>query len=433
MTSRPQSPPAAKHKPVGFVQITADQLAIPMAGRGASQDEGRVSPLQKLVLFAIEKISWGGKRKCDAKDHELADAIGLTGSKRARRNQVQIALHGRKYRKWNAETGKRDGETVSVPGLCDPRLGFVEVLLLPTGERELVLTARWLEWNRFRVFRDGSGVPEPELRADTPAAELTGAPHTGDGPTNQAVGPLPGSPEPATKETASAIAEVPSARNAESASESTGPPSRETVAEVLGPNFVDRSREDQASRFVHKLLNQSVLLTLGEDGRIRPKIGAGADPLSPAEKEVLLWLKPELVSRLRAEAGRSSPRPNAGAPPAAERAAPRVGSPAEIRAMIANLAARPAADDSDCHVFARRLATEPGFRHNDADPATSEATYSGLARDTKRGDLPQAVMTEAFEAACRPKVRNRGAMFVSEVKRLKADFRKRGREGGAPS
>lgn len=427
MTTHAQGAPAPKHAPGKFIQVTHDQLALPMTSRGAARNGEHVSQLQKWVLLALEKLTWGGKRPtpCLARDHQIADAVGLTGSDRARRNQVQIALNGRTYRQWNPATGKRDGEPVTVPGLCD--LGFVEAVHLPTGERVLTLTAKWLQCGRFQVFNGGHVAAVPAIAGDptTPPADVPSAP---DGP------PPHVAPEAAEVGTDPPAVDPPTAAPiVEHAPAPAKQPPPEVLADVLGMHYVNRSREDQASKFVQDLLNRSIPLSLGDDGLIRPTIGAGARPLSPDVIEVLRWLKPELVELLKARSEKSKPAPKPGEPAVAERPAPKVARPAEIRALIGKLTGQPSADDSDCRALALRLVRDPGFAHNDADPAMSEATYFGLARDTKRGDLGQVVMTEAFESACGAKVRNRGAMLVAEVKRIKAALRKPDREGGPSS
>jgi hypothetical protein len=447
-----QGPPAPKPGRRDFLVITHDQLAMPTASRGASRDGDRVSQLQWKVLCGLESLSWGGKRKCRAKDDEIADAIGLTGSDRARRNQVQIALHGRTYRKarWDPETGKwkRDGALVTAPGLCDPALGFVEILQLPTGERELVLTSKWLKYGRFQVYSGGNGEPreadpDPDPGGVPAIAVVSTAPPAGDGPTAPVGPPPPVASEAAETETAPAIAETETAPaiaepatgapTGEPAPAPVEQPSPEVLEEVLG-NHAREPRPDQAWQLVERMALRGARFDLGDDESLKYEVNRGYDPLTGSEKSVIRWLKPQVVELLKARSEKSKSPPEAGEPPGGERPAPRVSKPTEIRAMIGKLMSQPAADDFDCQALAHRLATDPGFAYHDADPATSEATYLGLACDTKRAELPQAIMTEAFETACKPKVRKRGAMFVAEVKRLiQAGVRKPDREGGSTS
>jgi hypothetical protein len=370
-----------------------------------------VSKLEFAVLCALMKITFHGKDRCFATNLEIAREAGLDGGAYARRSQVRIALHGRSYRKgrWDPEAGKwkRDGELVTVPGLCDPSRGFVEARRDgPSAPRELVLTPRWLEWGRVRLFDGGNGGPREE------------------GTTAPVEQPSPAAPE--TAETGTAPAITPSATMAPTFGPAPAPveqPSAEALAEVLG-NHAREPRQGQAWQLFEMMKRRGARLYLDDNGSPKYEVGPGYDPLTGAERSVLRWLKPELVELLKAEAENSKPQPKAGDAPDGEKAAPRVVRPAEIRAMIARLTGQPAADDSDCRALARRIVGDPGFAHNDADPATSEATYFGLACDTKRGALGQVVMTEAFEAARKPKVRNRGAMLVAVVKGLKAGMRK---------
>jgi hypothetical protein len=402
-----------------------------------------VTQLEWLVLCALERFSWSGKDPCYATNLQIADAIGLTGSGDTRKRMVRIALHGRTYRKgrWDPETGKwkRDGEEVKIPGLCDPSRGFVEVRKVDdSAPRELVLTSRWLKWGRVRLLNEGNGGPREagprDGQGSVPAvAEVSTAPPAGNVTTAPASPPPPVASETVEPETAPAIAEpaigAPTGGPAPAPAEQ---PSPEVLAEVLG-RYASFDRAHSAEWLLGKLGQRGVRLKRCGDGKVRPLPSPGVEAPTENETAVLRWLKPEVVAVLEAKEEKSKPPPEAGEPRGSERAAPRVAEPAEIRRMIAKLTSQPADDDSDCRALTLQLVNDPSFRHNDADPATSEATYFGLARDTKRGELPQAIMTEAFEVACKPKVRNRGAMFVAEVKRLKAGLRKPDGEGSSTS
>ncbi len=438
MTTHAQGSPAPKPGRPHFIQITHDQLALPKTRRGETHDGNRVSQLQWLVLCGLERLSWGGKRKCRAKDLEIADAIGLTGRDRARRNQVQIALHGRTYRKWNPETGKRDGELVRAPGLCDPPLGFVEALHGPAGERELALTPKWLQWNRFRVFQGGNGGSREGGPGDAQgvireAAGVSTVPPGGDGSTAPADPPPPESSEATETGTATAVAVGTNvARDGETAPATAGRPSPETLNEVLG-RHASAGRASQAEWLVGRLGQRGVRFGLCGDGKVRPLPNPGAEPPTETETAILRWLKPEIVALLEAEAVKAKASPKAGGTSDVAGPTPRVACRADVRARIKRLAACPAPDDSECRAIARLLAADPGFSHNDVDPARSEALYLGLARQTKDGMLPEAVFLGAFEEACKPRKVNRGAALVDSVKRLKSALRKPDHEGGRTS
>ena len=139
---------------------------------------------------------------------------------------------------------------------------------------------------------------------------------------------------------------------------------------------------------------------------------------------MIRFLKPVVLSLLQPKAAPTSGA-KADDAPDAKKAAPPVACKKEVIAAIARLTSQPSADDSDCEAIVQRLVSDPGFAHNDADPAKSAATYRGLALQTKDGTLPEVVMREAFDAACGAQVGKRGAYFVKEVKRLKAEYCKR--------
>ena len=183
---------------------------------------------------------------------------------------------------------------------------------------------------------------------------------------------------------------------------------------------MSRSPKYQAERFRQKLSDRTVILRLNLEGKIVPKIGAGAEPLSAGEIAVLLMLKPELVNLLKAEAERSKPRHDAGKLATGKNRAPQVSKPAEIVAMIEGLITHPSPDDSDCRELARRIRNDPGFSFNNKDPSTSEDTFFGIAKDTKNGTLARSIMIDAVDECCAPSRENRGDAFIAAVKRMKA-------------
>jgi hypothetical protein len=408
---RPDPPRDGRKTP--FVQTTVDQLAAPEPGRGESPDGLHLTPLEKLVLIALGRPGWcfrGGV--CKATDLEIADAIGLRGTTAAKRRRVQIALHGRRYAGRNPETGKRDGDAVPRPGPCDPSRGFIEVRRGPTGGRELVLTARWLEWAQVRVYQGGGEAPPAAAGKKELVDEVVAGGSEADtaGP---AVTPatLPmGTADPAACADPSVAAGTTTGVG--------GGPTPEVLKAVLG-RYAGRCRADQAVQILWVLRNRSNVFWV-EDGMVRHKPSPGCTgPVSDDEQEVLKGLEPELVTILKAEAQKSAKGAKPGAPQGPGKTAPPVSNPVEIRKMITRLRACPAADDSDCHALARRLVTDPNFSHGDKDPALSEKTYLGLARDTKRGELAENILLGAFEEACLPRKRNRAAAFIAAVKRLK--------------
>jgi hypothetical protein len=383
-----------RHPAGKFTKVTPDQLAIPMSAGRASPEGGIVSALQKHVLFALAQFAF--EKKSCPKDDEIADAIGLCGSQGSRRRQIQIALNGRSYRKLNRETGKRDGDLVNVPGLCDPALGFVELSTLPNGERELALSERWNRRNRYQVFPGGGSEPSDAAGDPEPA--------------------MPQPAPPAAKTDAGDVQPAPQVR-----------PSDDELAEVLGSSSVRRSKECQAGKLQRDLSGRNVVLNVGPDGRVHPRLGAGAEPLSDVEGKVLEWLNPELARMIGPGPVNSANHRDRGGPAITSKSAPPVANAGQIRAMIGKLTAEPSPDDSDCTALARMLADE--FR--DADRVRSEDFYFGIASETKSGKLPSAVMAGAFDASCGPKLVKRGAVFTAEVRKIKSGLGRPGREGKA--
>jgi hypothetical protein len=147
----------------------------------------------------------------------------------------------------------------------------------------------------------------------------------------------------------------------------------------------------------------------------------------PGERDELARLRPHVLAYLN---GRTGP-----VPPVAEGSDDAAGPPsrrvpdvvqAEVRALVGRLAgnADPAIEAKAARGLADALAD-----HN----PESLAFFSGLAGSVRRGELAEACLQGAFEAACGRKVRNRGAMFTSEVNRwIHANRSGRPTAGGAP-
>src|ERR671933_2434423 len=80
-----------------FVATTHDQLGVPLTRRGSIPDGEHLSPVEKLLMIALEVRGWNGG-PCTASNAELAEAIGLQGSRVNQLRYVSKLLCGRKIR-----------------------------------------------------------------------------------------------------------------------------------------------------------------------------------------------------------------------------------------------------------------------------------------------------------------------------------------------
>jgi len=442
-----------------YVKVTREHIAMPRRGCAGTPDGCGPSPYQKILLFHLLERTWWGEHVCTLSNLKIADATGRTGKVGSRRDAVKHALYGRTYKagRTDRESGKytRDGATVTSPGLID--MGFVEVRQVGDA-RELLLTRLFLEWGRFRVFDDGGG---PPARCDRPAAPpraeapvLPGlalvvgqaapavapavAPPIAEAPAVAPAEPAPAVP-PIVEEPAPPIAEAPAvAGPAPAASpvlDQPDPPAPaerpapEVLEEVLG-RYATFPRPAQAEHLLGLLNRRQIRFRSEDGGAFRQVRFPGCGELTDPETAVIRWLKPEVLAALNPAAEKPRAVPEAGGASASRKPAPPVACAAEFRATVGRLTAQPAADDSDCRAVARLLVSDPGFRHNDRDPALTAETMTGLALDTKNRVLPEAVLLGAFEEACKPGKVNRGSAMVAAVKRAKSSLRRPNREGG---
>lgn len=140
-----------------FIQVTLDQLAIPDPPRGTVPDGEHLTGLERRVLYGLLKWCWGG-RPCIASDLEIADAIGLAGSKGARKRRVQIALNGR------TKAG------IKHPGMADPDRAWITIRPHenPTTGRTIEVNPKYLNWTQIRVHQGSSDAAPNEPGLTTP-------------------------------------------------------------------------------------------------------------------------------------------------------------------------------------------------------------------------------------------------------------------------
>lgn len=453
--SAPSSPHTRARRPGRFVQITYEQLAIPEPPRGSVPDGEHLTRLEKLVLYGLLKWCYqdqrsGKERACPATDLEIADAIGLSGDSAAKKRKIQIALNGRKIR------------GVKIPGMADPSRGWVTIMPADNESHRLIrINPKFREWAPVRLHRDSAsaelaGEAKPTAAAavgniadpsavalDRDQVDKAASPKLAELPAADALEPSPDGPVgqgPAVESSGGARPSGVALAAFPPPSESAGPPAAElspappspapldrpaaeVLAEVLGREYLEEPPETQARILVHRLSRCDWRFELQPNGMVKTLPGPGAKPFTESEQSALRSLKPQIVAMLAAEARAADrPRPEiSAAGDTGQKPAPRVKDCAEIRRMIGRLTVGPADDDSACEALARRMVDNPGFAWNDQDRDRSYETFLGLARDVKRGDLPEAIFISAFDAAARgTKVNNRGSYFVAEVKRLKS-------------
>jgi hypothetical protein len=350
----------AKTSP-GFLKVTPEQIAIPHAGRGHAGDVNRLTGLEYRVMECVAyDTRFGGRSRMT--NLEIGLFLRMDGPNDKIARSIMNVISGRRSH------GKR------LPGLKGK--GFLKVFMdtnpRNSWQRQLEVTAKWVDPKSIRIA-------ETDSQESAPAAATLGT---------------------------AAIAAATLATQAEI-------PTREQREEVFGRLPRVFTPPELAERLVNTLRNRFMNLEL-VDGGIKPhRMADDAAPLSTAELAVLKWLREEVVAVLRPK---TAPGPAAETTP---KAAPRVTNPAEIRALIGRLSAAPPGDETDCEVFADSLVVQ----FKDEDPDLSRKTYLGIARDAARGELALSILLEAFEDACKPQKKNRGAAFIAKVKRLKADLK----------
>jgi hypothetical protein len=344
-----------------FLQVTGEQFAIPLSGRGEAGDLNRLTPLQwKVVAFVAYVTTFGGRTRLT--NLEIGLGIGMDGDPKTIIRSIMNAISGRRSH------GKR------MPGIKEK--GYFKVFMnadpRSSWQRELEVTAKWKEPKSIKLAEMGT---EESIPVAAPAATAA-----------------------VTAATLATEAEL---------------PTLEQRKEVFGRRTLTKTRPELAEWFIGELRGRGKLPELAE-GAIRVRLlNPGTDPLSAAEDACLKWLHEEVIAELKPKAApelaiETAPKP-----------APRVANTAQIRTLIGRLSAAPPGDYTDCEALAYSLVSE----FKDKDPERSRQTYLGIARDAAQGVLPLNVLIEAFEEACKPQKKNRGAAFVHEVKRLKAHLK----------
>jgi hypothetical protein len=424
VTNHAEGPPARRH----WGKMYLDQLAIPLIPRGAPHDHNALTAAEFKLLAAINAMTFNGENPCYETNLELAKAIGLGGTEGSQKRRMRFLLNGGNRPKWDPETRRFDGEIEFVPGLCDVSRGFLVVV--QESPRALKLMPRFLNPGGPPDLDDGNASPGEPSPGDgnrhapagpevpTQARPFDGPEDTPGAPALQPSGGIQPVPDPATAEGTT------DARGPDSAD--AGRPSDEALEEILGRHAASPDRARQAEQFRSYMKSRTGRFKVNDGGRVvlvpNP---AFPGPLTENQEAVRRWLEPEIAATLGAEEDKARPAPKAGAPPGHGKPAPPVArnDQADIRAAIGALSS---SDDGDRQRLAQRLADALG----DADKEASRETYLGIALSTARGELAPAVMIEAFEAACRTGVENRGAMFVSVVKRKVAEGRRSDHVGG---
>lgn len=180
---------------------------------------------------------------------------------------------------------------------------------------------------------------------------------------------------------------------------------------------------EQAEKFFRRLRDRGLILKAevdperGEVIRTYPQTKY-VEPIQPDEIAELVRLRPHVLAFLKGDkptppesSGVSQGRTARGIPNA-------VKDP--VRSLIGQLAGNPepAIEASVCRAISDAL--------NDHN-AESLGLFLGLAGDVRRGDLAEACLQKAFEAACGRSAKNRGSVFTSMVKRWKATHHPSGR------
>jgi hypothetical protein len=208
-----------------------------------------------------------------------------------------------------------------------------------------------------------------------------------------------------------------------SGQEETSPMPTDHVATVdrpaARPLWTDR---ELAEKLFGRLRDRGIILKAGHDPergevvRWEPQ-GPWVEAIRDDEAEQLRRLKPHVLAFLKGDPeSKPDPTPPAHEGSPAPTVAPKVprAVKARVTALIAALdSGSPASDDV---AAGRAIAQALG----DDKPLSIE-TFAGYARKARAGEMPRAVLIDAFEAACRKGKRNRGAFLVGLIQDWRSD------------
>lgn len=409
---------------VQFAKVTRAQLAVHPIPRGELPDGDHLSSIETKFLIVLSLESLAGQKPCRLSNVELAERLGSESSAKAKEKAIQHLLYGRPYRKYNPETGKRDGERGHRPGLIER--GWTHALNGTSLKRGLLPSAKWLG-HAVDALEDLEAPAVAGQVLDATTAKLDALEDL-EAPSDDVAGPEDLEPAP------TAVAKPEALEDLEPATIARPVPTSETLKTVFGRHW-QASRRELASKLLDNLRsNESIVFRLAATGSIEQIPHAAGVKPDGDHQEALDWLEPELVELLKprpAAAATMPGKPAAGPSPTPGKHAPPALCLKDVRRGVEALRSDPAADDSDCRKLARRVVTDPGFAPGESDPRTSEETYFGILRDTKLGKIPPSVFLESLEVACGPKIQRRGKMLVSAITQRLADWKSRSgsREG----
>jgi hypothetical protein len=172
-------------------------------------------------------------------------------------------------------------------------------------------------------------------------------------------------------------------------------------------------------RSPHAWMRDTALRELDRWGRVPAEWADKVPPPLPADDPSRLPALPRPAAPRAAPATIAPDPAHAAATaepghPATLKRAPSVSvaEQARVRALIGQLAGNP---DPEIELAVRRAIAEAFGDHK----PESLATFRGLAGDVRAGELAEDCLQQAFEFACKPSWRNRGAAFVVAVKSWK--------------
>jgi hypothetical protein len=376
---------------------------LPSAIRG----DRRLKPVDHLVLAVLISFAIWRRDSCWATVSTIAARLPAIrpsrgGSPVASDRTVQRSLQRLKA------AGYIRHQRVSNPDPDDPRN----------------LTG-WRFFFDFVPVQPDAVEPPTEMIADVdpagfaPLPEPTGVtPESPDSAVTQVRGEI-NEPEPTLNvANGSALAGTGDGESPEAVDSTADPATLPAIAEPTPPRVTPApisAPEELSERLVRRFRDRGLNPVVEADAvrgevirfyRLWPDAG----PPGPAELAELARLRPGVLAFLKGPA-RPIPSTEAGPCGPADRPAPPVPGPmqARVRSLIGQLAGNvePTIEATVCRSIAVAL--------GDHKPE-SLALFLGLAGDVRRGGLGEGCLQEAFEAACRSKVRNRGAVFVHRVK-----------------
>lgn len=449
-------------KELDWAPVSRRLLATPEPARGSDPDDTTAKPCEKLLFIeVIRRWRENGFRPFKASNVEMARAIGWRGDARKLKPRVKHLLNGRRTKRYNPASGKREGESYKTPGAADAGRGWI-ILDGDGREDERTWEPGPALLKRLAVLKnDPAPCPtETEGCGETEGVCAPSPPSAGGGISDVARAPSPPGHVGAVPEPGGGRASAPrvgsdaappeapprsplSLRGSESVGDQTltsngrrgsdptlktpEPPAEVPTAAAAGPeptpeelkevldHHAGSSREIQASWYLGNLGSRLVRLKAEtRDGQLI--LGYECNPgvaLTAPDKKVIAWLKPELLALLKPKPVESPGAPTPTAPQVDPAAAKR------IRDMIAGLG-----EGTDAGAAGDALAE--AFRATDVDPDQSRGTYRRLAEAVEAGKLSRDVLMSAFEAACKKHVggrpvENRGAVFIGAVRRLKGE------------